>query len=112
MKSSAVARRLLAGVPDVEVVDFQFGYEDKDRHEKYFVSKWIEGLERVSQIPLNSPDATHVEQVMDRIYAILKEDKNEIFFDVLEANAFYDSQTKKVILFDLNLETLNQNAKS
>lgn len=43
-QSMQKARELLDGQSDIEVIDFQLGYQDTDCNVSYFVSKWVNAI--------------------------------------------------------------------
>ena len=116
--STQKARELLEEVPNVEVCDFQLGYQDDKFN--IFVSIWIdlprldiymdrlrfkaEGLE-----PVAMEEFKTIKTTLKKIYQILlpplvsiaQRRKTEGYGDIREGNMFYDPQTKKIILFDL-----------
>ena len=117
--STQKAIELLEEIPNVEVCDFQLGYQD-DKF-SIFVSSWIDFLRLdvyIDQLKIKAaksePGAEEelktLITTLKKICQILepsvleKNRKTERYIDVREGNMFYDPQTKKIILFDLSEE--------
>lgn len=108
------AKELLKDLDNVEVVDFQFGYQDK-KDATYFVSKWEEGellekyLERLLPTTSSKAGNTEISLIADHEYERIRKIRNEIikklfveFKDVSAHNMIYCLNTKKVIVFDIH----------
>ena len=105
------AKNLLRNMKDVEVVDFQLGYQDKDS--TYFVSRWEEGvvldeyLEKLQSIKKTSKDEKMAQNATKELVELKKRyDKivlllRDAFTDVHEHNMLYNPQTKKLKIFDI-----------
>jgi len=101
-KSIQEAKKALVGVEGVDVVDFQFGYEDKKGH-TYFVSKWADGVLLLDYLRnLKSigelKEKEELEKKIDNIRVRLQN-----FYDVRSNNMLFNPQTKKIIIFDIHL---------
>lgn len=99
--SSMLAKERLNNYPDIETINFQLGYTNKDSNIAYFVSKW-EDLESVedylSRSDLKSEERKEIKEKLCRIMEIFPD-----FSDVKKYNMFYDPNTKKIKMFDLNI---------
>jgi len=99
--SSAEARELLKDMQDVEVVDFQLGYQDAHGN-SYFVSRWqdlptlVEYLDELNSSRRDS-EAAELYTKVKAIREVLPS-----FSDIAVWNMFYDAAKKKFYLFDLN----------
>ena len=107
------AKKLLKDLKDVEVVDFQLGYQD-NKGTTYFVSKWEDGIvleNYLQELEIRIGQAGDVKLAHDitveqgRLMArfeeihLLLEDR---FSDVSEGNIFYNPKTQKLTVFDVH----------
>lgn len=106
------AKELLKDLKDVEVVDFQLGYED-NKGTTYFVSKWEEGLhlDDYSAELASKEHRTKDEKLVHNLasehaelFARFKEIRLLLsrFVDVSEHNILYNPKTKKLKVFDVH----------
>jgi len=100
---SLLARNGLKDDPDIDVVDFKLGYTSKDPKNPiaYFVSTW-EDLQTVGEYMrdpnLDPQEKLQIEQKIKKAQRLFAE-----FHDVDVTNMFYDPTTKKIKMFDLNM---------
>lgn len=101
---SEQVKRILKDFTDVEVVDYQFGFADKKNGTQYFVSKWADGLVNMGDFFEKGEDFDQIRELRKRINqikeALIEAGCRVYDFDV--HNAFFDPETKKIVLFDLN----------
>ena len=89
---------------DVDVIDFQLGYQDEDRR-TYFVSKWEDGVNfgdymtDLSNRKMFAERDKLVER-FDQIYDTL----GDKFIDKNYYNMLYSPKTDKLIVFDIHSE--------
>jgi hypothetical protein len=104
--STKKARELLKDLPWIEIIDEQLGY--KKDNILIFVSKWDDRLDERKRIHLDSylklikenPNKIEErEEIFDKIKMI--QFRLSGFIDVNSQNMYYDTETKKIILFDL-----------
>ncbi|GEM_PF-4353235 len=102
-------KELLNNLKNVEVVDFQLGYQDRDR--SYFVSRWEDGItlfdfmmeqriensDKESQRILYNKKGNELEERLQQIESRLKD-----FADVNWQNILYDPKTEKLTVFDVH----------
>jgi len=91
-------------IEDLEVVDFQLGYKDKDR--TYFVSKWLNLPTLNNYLRIHSEHDEEAGQVTKRFDVIKQKLLNLGYRDVHALNTFYDEKTKKFYVFDIFHESL------
>lgn len=101
---SLIAKVDLGSDPDIEVIDFQLGYtcDTGENRVAYFISKW-EDL-KTADVYLDDPNFPESERVelqrkVDKAVHLF-----EIYRDIKPSNMFYDSVTKKIKMFDLNMK--------
>ncbi len=103
-KSTRHAKARLKNIPWVEVIESQLGYQDSEGR-SYFVSKWKD-LPTARKVLLldeiGAEERSDLENKIVEIRRLLPD-----FFEISEKNMFYDSVTKKIILYDL--DWLSQN---
>lgn len=87
------ARDVLKDFPDVEVLDFQLGYQDKDK--TYFVAKWID-FPKVDEVGDLHPG------LFDRAKEIENLLEENGFVDGHSGNMFYDEKTGKIYIYDIS----------
>ena len=100
---SLIAKIDLGDDPDIEIIDFQLGYSDKNKKRpiNYFVSKWKD-LKTVSQC-LDDPDSS-VEEKEEIIRKVSRAKwLFQIYQDIKTDNMFYNPVTRKIVMFDLNI---------
>ena len=102
-ESMQKAKEALKGLPKVEVVDFQIGYEN-GRDSTYFVSKWIEdGIllrEYFKESDLNEDER---QKLIMRYRAIkYRLTAKHSFIDVGEHNIIYVPDTDMLFVFDVH----------
>jgi hypothetical protein len=111
-KSLSRAKEILKRFDDVEVVDYQLGYQDK-KGITYFISKWSDGMRMDEYLKLLyikkevTKDEKNLEDLMEeikrleiRVYdirSVLGE-----FWDMDNHNILYDPNTKKLTVFDIH----------
>lgn len=111
-------------IENVEVIDFQLGYEDKS--DRYFVAKWsgtasdrllnlfvyendlVSQIQNLKYAKASISEIADTERELDKIRS--RENKLTKFFeqtfnDFGSINMAYDPQSKKIILFDLYLKS-------
>lgn len=105
-----LAREMIKGIANVDVVDFQLGYQDEKTQTSYFVSKWMGGVNlshflgrKDADIPADEIDAWPKlkKELRDRTYAIYKA-IGENFRDVANNNMMYDPVSGKITIFDIH----------
>ncbi len=99
-ESSMKAKDKLKGLFNVEVVEYQLGYTNKKTGEKYYVARWVSGMEKAEKhafIPDVNPNGNR--ELSNRIDVIKERLKG--FWDVNAGNMFYDPKSKKILVFDL-----------
>jgi len=95
------AKELLEGEEDVDVIDFQLGYEDKNGH-TYFVSKWVEGVNINGYIEDQVKSNAERNRLVSKVLRILRL-LDDSYYDVGRGNMMYDPVNKKIIVFDIFL---------
>ncbi len=108
-QSAQKARELLEGQSDIEVIDFQLGYQDKKSETSYFVSKWVNAIKLEDYIrKIKSDDATPEEkaelpEILEKTKRLRELLKGEGFWDIEgNQNILYDPSSKKIIVFDIH----------
>lgn len=100
---SLTARLGLKDDPDIEVIDFQLGYNNNDEENpiKYFVSRW-EDLKTCSEYieegNLSDEVKSELVRKIEKAQRLFRE-----YQDIRPENMFYNPITKKIVMFDLNL---------
>lgn len=99
--ASAKAKKLVesSGISNVEVVNFQLGYENKRDNRTYFFSDWTNGVrlkEYLEQMPNTDERRDPLKKRYDKISSLLFPQ----FHDMFSTNMLYDEDSDKIILFD------------
>jgi hypothetical protein len=110
--STQKVKELLLGIENVEVVDFQLGYQDPKRDVTYFVSKWIDCVvlcDHIIEIRreiMKSDDEDLKKEYRNILVTIeiIRQKLEELFHDFGTTNMLYDSKNKKIIVYDLHLK--------
>lgn len=101
-KSNEVAQERIKDLPNVEVIEGQLGFSDKEHD--YFVAPWRGGMKEAMYY-LYTPDGNAIspedKQVLDQTIKEIDLRLPE-FTDNDAHNMFYDVKTKKIMLFDLH----------
>ncbi|MDD5068184.1 MAG: hypothetical protein PHS53_03810 [Candidatus Pacebacteria bacterium] len=107
------AKEKLKDFPGVEVVDFQLGYQDNN-NVTYFVSKWTDGIrldrylesliERAkTEIDSETRSQMNTEfETLEKTSVSLRRLLEDDFWDVQECNMLFNSQSKKITVFDIH----------
>lgn len=99
--SSHVAAELLKDIPEIEVIEGQLGYSDKN-HE-YFVAPFKKdvvtflSLTKTNAHLITEAEREHLVLLLRLINTRLKD-----FSDLSPANLFFDLKTRKILIFDLH----------
>ncbi|MBU0998966.1 hypothetical protein KKG24_01475 [Patescibacteria group bacterium] len=101
---SVLVKHQLKDDPDIEVIDFQLGYTNHNDKNPiaYFVSKWEE-LETVGKYLSNPNLKIEERQEIKNKVAKVRRLFSE-FHDINMENMFYNPNTKKIKMFDLNID--------
>jgi hypothetical protein len=104
--SSAKVKEALRDEHGVEIIDFQLGFEEKQKQVRYFVARWQKGNPICLETYLDSiEDKQELQRLMFRLDNIKSVIRHKLggAFDLRTYNMFYDKEEDKIILFDLHL---------
>lgn len=99
--SSHVAAELFKDIPEIDVIEGQLGYSDKN-HE-YFVAPFKKDV--VTFLSLTKTNAHLITEVeRQHLVTLLRliNDRLKDFSDISPANLFFDLKTRKIVIFDLH----------
>lgn len=108
--SLKLAREMIKGMDNVDVVDFQLGYQDEKTNTTYFVSRWISGVKlshylgkEETEIAPNEIETRKKteEELWNRAYAIY-DALGDNFWDAGPNNMMYDPTSGKITIFDIH----------
>ena len=102
-RSAQEAQHALEGIKNVEVIDFQLGYQD-GKGGTYFVSKWLDypKLNRYLATLTSKEDLELKTRLEQRIRNIITHLQQKWFVDAWDQNMLYDPLTDKIIVFDVH----------